>query len=319
MQIFHRPVLLNECLDLLAPEAEHQLMVDGTLGEGGHSEAFLRRFKTLSIIGVDADSKIQSVAKERLKPFGERIHFITNWSDVFFSTYVFEQKPSIILLDLGISIFHYEAAERGFSFLADEPLDMRLSNGLKTSASDIVNKLAEKDLADVIFKYGEEHFSRRIAHSIVEQRKVTPITSSKQLADIIFSAVPSKYRYGRLHPATRTFQAIRIAVNGELDRLPALLELAFATLEDGGKLGVISFHSLEDRIVKHYFRELSKKPIENNDGKSFAQKTNVPIVEKETRFLGTLVTKKGVKPSETEVAENSPSRSAKLRVIRKNG
>ncbi|MEL3907515.1 MAG: 16S rRNA (cytosine(1402)-N(4))-methyltransferase RsmH [Treponemataceae bacterium] len=308
MVVFHTPVLLNECLEYLAPEKPNALMVDATLGEGGHSYAFLSKFPDIRIYGLDADCEIQKRAEERLQKFGDRIKFFNVWSDDFFKTNI-EKSFDIILIDLGISVFHYSASNRGFSFSRDETLDMRLNANTGKSAGDLIANLSEKDLADIIFKFGEERYSRRIARKIVERRKTKAITSSKDLADIIFNAVPPKYRYGRLHPATRTFQALRIEVNSELERLPKLLELAFESLAEGGKLGVISFHSLEDRIVKHYFRTLSK---------TFVEKENMPIQDNGENFLATLLTKKPIQASEEEVRANSPSRSAKLRVIKKN-
>lgn len=310
MEIFHTPVLLQECLEFLAPEKPNAVMVDGTLGEGGHSAAFLSRFPDLTVFGIDADAEIQKRAQQRLSEFGNRIRFYHLWSDDFFKNNPLEQKFDIILLDLGISIFHYAASQRGFSFSNDETLDMRLNLHTKRSAADLVASLNEKDLADMIFQYGEERYSRRIARSIVERRSIKPIKTSKDLADVIFQTVPPKYRYGRLHPATRTFQALRIAVNGELERLPRLLELAFQALAAGGKLGVITFHSLEDRIVKQYFRTLSK---------TFLESENMPIVDTERRYCATLVNKKAIQASEEEVTQNPPSRSAKLRVIKRNG
>lgn len=309
MVVFHTPVLLNECLEYLAPEKPNALMVDATLGEGGHSYAFLSRFKDLTVYGLDADCEIQKTAKERLAEFGGRIKFFNTWSDDFFKANIMEVKFDIILIDLGISIFHYSASHRGFSFSNDEVLDMRLNANTRKTARDLIATLSEKDLADIIFKFGEERYSRQIARKIVERRKTKAITSSKDLADIIFNAVPPKYRYGRLHPATRTFQALRIEVNSELERLPKLLELAFEALAVGGKLGVISFHSLEDRIVKHHFRTLSK---------TFVEKENMPIQNNGEKFLASLLTKKAIQASEEEIRANSPSRSAKLRVIKKN-
>lgn len=307
MKVFHTPVLLEECLTFLACDKADGLMVDGTLGEGGHTEAFLKKFPSLTVYGVDADSAIQAVAKERLAEFKNRVRFFNCWSDVFFKTYSFEKKPDVILLDLGISSFHYQASMRGFSFSSEEPLDMRLDTGYRISASDLVNGMGERELADIIFKYGEERYSRRIAQAIIAARKNGRIETAKQLADIIFNAVPAQYRYGHLHPATRTFQALRIAVNGELDRLPSLLESAFKCLAAGGRLGVITFHSLEDRIVKRYFKSLSTPSTEDE---------NMPK-QKVGRAVGILLTKKAIMPTDAEVRQNAPSRSAKLRVIEK--
>ena len=196
MEIVHTPVLLNECLSLLSPVGEpyenHCLMIDSTLGEGGHTYNFLSKFPGLSVIGLDADSVIQARAKERLSQFGERIHFYNGWFNDFYQNYPSEyDKPDIILFDLGISVFHYERAQRGFSFRYDEKLDMRLNSYSDTSASDLVNELAEEKLADLIYLYGEEKLSRRIAAAIVQARKGGRIESSKVLAQIIWDAVPA--------------------------------------------------------------------------------------------------------------------------------
>lgn len=309
MEPVHTSVLLQECLELLAPETERALMVDGTLGEGGHSEAFLETFPDLRIIGVDADVRIQARARERLAPFGDRICFYPGWADSFFKDYPgSEKKPDVILLDLGISIFHYELSGRGFSFRTNEPLDMRLDPHSGESAADMVNTLNERDLADLIYTNGEERYSRRIAAAIVSARAKSPFVTARSLADCIFSAVPAAYRHGRIHPATRTFQALRIAVNGELDRLPALIDAALSVLAVGGKLGIITFHSLEDRIVKNRFRDASKQCI---------CPPEVPICKCGGRVRVELLTRKPVSPSKEEISRNSPSRSARLRVVRK--
>ncbi len=313
MEIIHTSVLLNETLEWLSPEnesfADNAFMVDSTLGEGGHSFAFLNRYKNLRIIGLDADQKIQARAKERLSCFGDRMNFHLGWFNDFYANYPDNlPKPNLILFDLGISVFHYERSGRGFSFRYDEELDMRLNDSEGKSASDIVNTMREDELANLIFNYSEERYSRRIARAIVENRQLAPITNSKVLAQIIYDCVPAPYRHGGIHPATKTFQALRIAVNAELNRLPEALHSAFNVLQVGGKMGVITFHSLEDRIVKNTFRNWAKvcscppeQPICTCGGS--------PKVE--------LLTRKPIGPTEEEVKENSPSRSAKLRVIRK--
>ncbi len=309
MEIVHTSVLLQECLSYLAPDKPDSLMIDGTLGEGGHSEAFLAAFPELRVIGIDADVRIQARARERLAPFGDRICFYPGWSDDFFREYPVDAKrPDRILIDLGISLFHYEKSGRGFSFRSDEPLDMRLDPQTERSAADIVNTLGETDLANLIYELGEERYSRRIARAIVEARKASRFSTSKALAEAVYHAVPADYRHGRIHPATRTFQALRIAVNRELDRLPGLLDLALSTLAPEGKFGVITFHSLEDRIVKNFFRDASKSCI---------CPPEVPICRCRGRAIVEVLTKKALSPTEEEISRNSPSRSARLRVVRK--
>lgn len=313
MEIVHTPVLLQECLEYLSPAGEpfekQALMIDSTLGEGGHSFAFLSKFPGLRIIGLDADKNIQARARERLAPFGERMSFFNGWFNDFYENYdKTGLRPDLILFDLGISVYHYEKSGRGFSFRQDEPLDMRLNASEGESASDIVNGWKEEALANMIYLYSDEKMSRRIARAIVEARKGGKIASSKALADLIWDAVPASYRYGQIHPATRTFQALRIAVNSELRRLPLALHSAFNVLKEGGKMGVITFHSLEDRIVKNYFRNLGRQCI-------------CPPQQAVCSCGGTacaeVLTRKPVEPTSEEVKSNSPSRSAKLRVVRK--
>ena len=313
MEIVHTPVLLNECLDYLSPIGEsfekNALMIDSTLGEGGHSFNFLSKFENLKIVGLDADKVIQAKARERLACFGQRMNFFNGWFNDFYANYPSEyEKPDLILFDLGISVFHYEKSDRGFSFRYDEKLDMRLNAESEKSASDLVNELSETELADMIYLYGEEKLSRRIAKAIVDARSGGKIESSKALAEIIWNCVPANYRYGQIHPATRTFQALRIAVNGELKRLPKALSDAFACLKPGGKMGVITFHSLEDRIVKNYFRNL---------GKQCVCPPEVAVCRCGGSECAEILTRKPICPTEEEIKANSPSRSAKLRVIRK--
>ena len=237
--------------------------------------------------------------------------FLKDYFDIVAGKYHYPseyEKPDLILFDLGISVFHYEKSDRGFSFRYDEKLDMRLNAESEKSAADLVNELSETELADMIYLYGEEKLSRRIAKAIVDARSGGKIESSKALAEIIWNCVPANYRYGQIHPATRTFQALRIAVNGELKRLPKALSDAFACLKPGGKMGVITFHSLEDRIVKNYFRNL---------GKQCVCPPEVAVCRCGGSECAELLTRKPICPTEEEIKANSPSRSAKLRVIRK--
>lgn len=313
MEIVHTPVLLQECLEYLSPAGEtfekNALMIDSTLGEGGHSNAFLSKFPGLHIIGLDADKTIQARARERLSVYGHRMNFFNGWFNDFYENYDLSgERPDLILFDLGISVYHYEKSGRGFSFRYDEPLDMRLNASEGESAADIVNTWKEEELANMIYLYSDEKMSRRIARAIVEARLGGKIASSKALADIIWNAVPANYRYGQIHPATRTFQALRIAVNSELRRLPKALHWAFNVLKDGGKMGVITFHSLEDRIVKNYFRNLGKQCI---------CPSNQAVCTCGGSACAELLTRKPVEPTAEEVKVNSPSRSAKLRVVRK--
>jgi 16S rRNA (cytosine1402-N4)-methyltransferase len=302
MDYIHTPVLLEETLSLLAPRSDGDVMCDATLGEAGHAEAFLERFPGLQIIGIDADESIQERAKKRLERFGARARFYHGRSQDFFTQTARAraarerfgiEKFDTVFIDLGVSLYHYVQSGRGFSFAKDEPLDMRINPSEGETAADIIARLPEKELADLLYNNAEERYSRRIARAIVEERARSPITRSKRLADIVAHSAPPQYRYGAAHPATKTFQALRIEVNGELSGLRPLLESAWDALRSPGRLGVVSFHSLESRVVKGCFRELAK----NGSGR--------------------LVTKKAVAPRMEEIRVNAPSRSALLRVIEK--
>jgi 16S rRNA (cytosine1402-N4)-methyltransferase len=212
------------------------------------------------------------------------------------------------LFDLGISTFHHVKSGRGFSFRKDEPLDMRLDKTLEISAFDIVNRYSKDKLAGIIYENGEERYSRQIAEAIVKARKISTIETSKKLADIVWDSVPAGYRHGRIHPATKTFQALRIAVNRELERLKDALEYAVSALKVGGRLGVISFHSLEDKIVKRSFKEMAGKCICPPNIASCVCR-RVEIVK--------ILTPKPVVPDYEEIKKNAPSRSSKLRVVEK--
>lgn len=313
MEAVHTPVLLQECLRWLSPEdepfADDAFMIDSTLGEGGHAEAFLARFPNLHILGIDADQSIQQRARERLAPFAGRVRFYNGWFNDFYSNFPSGlAQPNLILFDLGISVFHYERSGRGFSFRHDEPLDMRLDATADGTAAELVNGLHEEALADLIYRYSDEKFSRRIAGAIAKARTGGRIATARQLADIVYGVVPAQYRHGAIHPATRTFQALRIAVNGELRRLPQALHAAFNVLGVGGKLGVITFHSLEDRLVKDYFRSL---------GRACVCPPEQAVCTCGGNICAEILTRKPVTPSMEEVARNAPSRSAKLRVVRK--
>ncbi len=290
MQYVHYSVMQNEVLEHLVPKKEKALMVDCTLGEGGHTKLFLEKYPDLKVIGLDRDKDILEKAKNRLAPFGDRFEGINAWSDEFWKNY---QGPGVdlVLFDLGISIFHYEESQRGFSFKRSENLDMRLDTKAGIDAAYIVNHYDQESLANVIFNYGEERYSRRIASAICEARRQKPIEKTDELAEIVYRAVPGDYRHRRIHPATKTFQALRIEVNKELKRIEPALEGAVKALNKGGRIAVITFHSLEDRQVKWFFRN-------HVDGLD-------------------ILTKKPLIPTEEESQMNSPSRSAKLRVVEK--
>ena len=299
MTTSHKTVLLQESVDGLAIQ-KGDVVVDGTLGGGGHSEEIVRRLGAdITLVGIDMDEKAIKRASERISKITPHAHFVKdnfrNIKKVLKLAHI--NKVDRILLDIGLSSDQFEVSGRGFSFKKDEPLLMTFSDDPKShafTAWTIVNEWAEESIADVIYGYGEEQFSRRIAKMIVDERKSRSIDTTFELVHIIESAVPFFYRKGKLHPATKTFQALRIAVNDELGALKEGIADGFDVLSPGGRLAVISFHSLEDRIVKQYFKKLKEE-------------------EK-----GTLVTKKAIIPTKEETKENPRARSAKLRIIQKN-
>jgi len=311
MEYVHTPVLLEESMELLGPRGKNELMIDANIGEGGHSFAFLSKYGEagLKIVGIDADNDILAIAKERLRPFADRVHFYSGWSYDFFAEYPSELKrPDTVLFDLGVSYYHYKKSGRGFSFEREEYLDMRIDSSGGVTAADLLNRLPERELADLLYNNAGERYSRRIAALVANERQNGTITTTSALAGLVERAVPASYRHGQIHPATRTFQALRIAVNGELSRLNALLEAALRVLEPGGRLGVISFHSLEDRIVKNFFRSMNK---------NCTCPPQAPICRCEGRRSINMLTKKGIVPGEDEIERNPPSRSARLRVVEK--
>ena len=305
----HAPVLLEEVIHYLAPRGRDEMMIDATLGEAGHSYAFLSRFPDLTIVGIDADSAIQAVAKKRLAEFGGRVQFFTGWSQDFFASYPAGlRRPNTVLADGGISMYHYAVSGRGFSFSSDEPLDMRLDPSQGLSAAELLARMSEKDIADILYRNAGERYSRRIARAIVQERQQGAITSACALSELVRRAVPASYRYGHIHPATKTFQAIRIAVNKELAGLPDLLEGALKILEPGGRIGIIGFNSLEDKIVKNFFKMKSR---------DCTCPPQSPSCVCGGRRTVNVLTRKGVTAGEAEIKRNSPSRSARLRVAEK--
>ena len=290
MQYVHYSVMQNEVLDYLNPGDRPALMVDCTLGEGGHTSLFLRKYPNLKVIGLDRDSRIMEKAVNRMAPYKDRFEARNIWFDAFWKNY---DGPAVdyVLFDLGISVFHYEESGRGFSFKRQEKLDMRLDENGELDAGDVVNTYDETALANLIYNYGEERYSRRIAAAICNYRQTKQIEYTNELADIVWNAVPNEYRHKRIHPATKTFQALRIEINGELDRIEPALEGAVRALKPGGRIAVITFHSLEDRPVKWFF------------------KNHENILE--------ILTKKPIEPAPEEREANPPSRSAKLRVVEK--
>jgi 16S rRNA (cytosine1402-N4)-methyltransferase len=339
--IAHTPVMLEELLSFLVPSRDDALMLDCTLGEGGHAVAFLARYPSLRYVGLDADPAIQAKARERLSPFAGRIAFrlgyfdelLADWDNLALSfgesssaTPIAEApssgaslRPDLVLFDLGVSMFHFAESGRGFGHGRDEELDMRLSPEAPRSAAALLAEEREEEIARIIYEYGEEKMSRRIAKAVVEARRKGGIKTGAALAELVWNAVPAEYRHGRIHPATRTFQALRIAVNDELGRAERGIRRAAALLAPGGLVAVISFHSLEDRVAKNVLRELAGRGPRPEGGPS-SPYTNSPIpVGGDGMPLLELVTKKPVEPKPEEIARNPASRSAKLRVARRAG
>ena len=309
-QFSHIPVLLNETLALLAPE-RGGIFVDGTLGGGGHAEAVLTRLGQADrLIGIDRDWEAVHAAGERLSTFGGRF---TALHGNFFDMKALLGEIGVtevngILLDLGVSSHQLDKSARGFSYKTEAPLDMRMDQSAGLSAKDVVNTYPEAELARIFFEYGEERFSRRIAEKICRAREQYPIETTLQLAQIVREAIPAKYRNEPQHPARRTFQALRIEVNGELKGLDHAVEQACDLLQKGGRLCIITFHSLEDRIVKQAFRRF-ENPCTCPPSAPICICGKLPKAK--------ILTKKPLTASAEEEAQNSRSTSAKLRCIEK--
>ena len=307
---FHQPVLLEEVIRYLNPKS-NQNFIDCTLGDGGHAKVILEKTgPNGKVLGIDLDKETIKRANKRLSKFKDRLILVHN---NFFNIkqIVYDNrftKISGILLDVGLSWGELSNKERGFSFLSAGPLDMRFDKSSSLTAHQIVNTYSGKELEKIFKKYGEERFAKRIAMAIVEKRKLQNIRTTFDLVDIIKQAVPKNYLYKKIHPATRTFQALRIEVNDELNNLKKVWPEAISLLEKGGRIAVISFHSLEDRIVKHYFKELSKGCICPPDFPKCVCGRKPEIK---------LITKKVIRPSADEIKINPLSRSAKLRVAEK--
>ncbi len=276
----HQPVLAEQVLTGLAPKP-HGYYLDATVGGGGHSRLILKTEPTTHLIALDQDPLALTAAQQNLAEFGDRVTF---WHGNFAEFVTPNQRFDGVLADLGVSSPQLDCPERGFSFRHPGALDMRMNPTQTLTAADLVNHRSERELADIFYHYGEERLSRRIARRIVEGR---PFQTTTALADAIAASVPSKYRHGRIHPATRVFQALRIAVNRELDVLEQLIEVAPSWLAPTGRLAIISFHSLEDRLVKHGLRNHGDLKV---------------------------LTKKPIMASSEEVRQNPRARSAKLRL-----
>lgn len=298
----HIPVMQVEILKYFK-SCSNGLIIDCTLGLGGHSEALLSTYPGINILGIDLDENALEFSEKKLDKYKKRIRFLKgNFSDIFSIMNSNEESElaSGLLLDLGLSSYQIDTPERGFSFRFDAPLDMRFSNTKGITASNIINEYSENELADVIFKYGDEYRSRRIAREIIKRR---PVFTTMELAYLIKKLFASKNT--KIHPATKTFQALRIEVNGELNNLFSVLSDSLKVLKSGGRIIVISYHSLEDRIVKNFFK---------NESKNCLCPTEILVCECGHSQKLKRITNKIDKPSLIEINSNPRSRSAKLRV-----
>lgn len=308
MEFEHKSVLLYETIDGLHIKPDG-IYVDGTLGGGGHSYEVCKRLSTKgSIVGIDQDAAAIEAAGDRLKDFGEKVTIVrSNYCDMKSRLHELGiGKVDGIILDLGVSSYQLDTAERGFSYREDAPLDMRMDTRQKMTARDIVNDYSEMDLYRVIRDYGEDKFAKNIAKHIVAARGKKPIETTGQLTEIIRQAVPMKYQKKSGHPAKRTFQAIRIELNRELEVLRDSLDDMIELLNPGGRLCIITFHSLEDRIVKSAFKK-------NENPCTCPPDFPVCVCGKVSK--GSIVTRKPILPSEEELERNSRSKSAKLRIF----
>jgi 16S rRNA (cytosine1402-N4)-methyltransferase len=303
----HEPVMLDRVVALLAPalEGTDPVVVDATIGLGGHSEALLARFDSLQLIGLDRDQQALALATERLAPFAARATLVHAVYDEVAQVLadLGRERVQGVLFDLGVSSLQLDDRERGFAYAQDAPLDMRMDQSRGITAADVVNTYGAADLARVLQKYGEERFARRIADAVVRERATEPFTGTARLAELVRSSIPAATRRKGGHPAKRTFQALRIEVNGELASLERALPDAVAALAVGGRIAVLSYHSLEDRFTKRLLVA----------GATSSAPPDLPIIPEAQQPTLRLLTRGAEVPSEAEVAGNPRAASAKLR------
>ena len=303
----HVPVLLERCLELLAPalEVEGAVMVDSTLGMGGHTEGVLRRFPHVRVVGLDRDPQAIALASERLAPFGDRFTGVHAVYDEIRDVLADLSIPAVqgVLMDLGVSSLQLDEVERGFSYAQDAPLDMRMDATTGPTAAEVLNTYDERDLARVLRTYGEERFAPRIARAIVRARATAPLARTGELVDLVRAAIPAAARATGGHPAKRTFQALRIEVNHELDALARALPESVEALAVGGRIVVEAYQSLEDRMVKQTFAL----------GASVSAPPDLPVVPDTHQPYLRLVTRGAEEADEAELARNPRSQSVRLR------
>ena len=309
MEFNHRSVLLDECMEGLAIKPDG-IYVDGTAGGAGHSSEIAKKLESGRLVAIDQDETAVAVATNRLKALGKNTTVVrSNFCEL--ASVCRElgiEKIDGLLLDLGVSSYQLDTAERGFSYSADAALDMRMDNRCSLTAYDVVNSYSEQELKKILFDYGEERYAPAIASAIVKKRAVAPIKTTAELSDIIKYAIPPAAREGGHHPAKRSFQAIRIEVNRELDVIEPAIKSAVELLDKGGRIAIITFHSLEDRIVKQAFASLASGCTCPKD---------FPVCVCGNKPKVKLVNRKPILPSKQELEENPRSRSAKLRVAEK--
>lgn len=308
MEFQHKSILLNECMEGLSIK-EDGIYVDGTLGGGGHSFHILERLGERGrLIGIDQDEDAIKAATKRLEAFANKVTIVRDNYEHFQTILFTLSIPKVdgILLDLGVSSYQFDEADRGFSYRFDAPLDMRMDRRQDFTAKDLINNYSEQELYRIIRDYGEDKFARNIAKHIVKEREKKPIETTFELSEIISHAIPMKMRVQGGHPAKKTFQAVRIALNRELEVLEESIEGMIKALNPEGRLCIISFHSLEDRIVKKAFRTAEDPCICPKD---------FPICTCGRKSLGRVISKKAIIPSDLEMEENPRARSAKLRIF----
>lgn len=309
MEFKHISVLFNETLDGLNIKAGG-VYVDGTLGGGGHSHGMFERENNIRIIGIDQDSEAINAAKKRLSDYSDKVTFVNrNFCEI---TFVLKELGingiDGAVLDLGVSSYQLDNGERGFSYMQDAPLDMRMDKRKEKSAYTVINEYSKEELTKIFYEYGEENWSKRIAEFIVQKRSEKPIETTGELVDVIKAAIPKKARLDGGHPAKRVFQAVRIEVNGELSILRNAIIDFTDSLKSGGRLAIITFHSLEDRIVKNTFNELAKGCVCPKD---------FPVCICGKKPIVKVISGKPILPSKEETEQNSRAKSAKLRVLEK--
>lgn len=309
MEFKHIPILLDKVIDGLKIKKDG-IYVDGTLGGAGHSIEIVKRLDKGKLIGIDQDTDALDKASQVLKDHKDKVVLVhDNYKNIHnILKDLGIEKVDGIFIDIGVSSYQLDQASRGFSYHNDAPLDMRMDRSKEFSAKDIVNKYSKEEIEEILLKYGEESWGKRIAEFILEERKTGPINTTLELVDVIKKAIPKRVRMEGAHPARKTFQALRIEVNGELDILEESIDLMVSLLKPGGRIAIITFHSLEDRIVKEKFKYLFKDCICPKE---------IPICKCDKKREIKIITRKPMVADEEEVKINKRSRSAKLRIAEK--